>query len=92
MSLEDIWYESSPYIYVIAGITVLASAEGSLAIASALLLLIAAGTILRLRWVHRRGQANARAQASRSMPSKAGRQSKAAGARQHPAARSTGGR
>ncbi len=60
MSLEDIWYESSPYVYLIAGIVVLASAEGSLAIASALLLLIASATILRLRWVHRRGRAATR--------------------------------
>ena len=92
MSLEDIWYESSPYIYLLAGIVALVWSEGRLATMSALLLLIAAATILRLRWVHRRGQANARAQANRSMPSKAGRQSKAASTRQHPAARSTGGR
>jgi uncharacterized membrane protein len=55
-------------------------------------LLLAAATILRLRWVHRRGQATARAQANRSIPSKAARQSKAASARQQPAVRSTVGR
>ncbi|MCM5569873.1 hypothetical protein M6I34_05085 [Burkholderiaceae bacterium FT117] len=72
MSLEDIWYESSPYVYLIAGILVLASAESGLAIASALLLLVASGTILRLRWVHRRGRAAARTKAGRARAARPG--------------------
>jgi hypothetical protein len=92
MSIEDVWYESSPYLYLLAGLAALAWSEGTMATVSALLLLLAAATILRLRWVHRRGQAAARAQANRSIPSKARRQSKAASARQQPAVRSTIGR
>jgi len=72
MSLEDIWYESSPYVYLIAGILVLASAESGLAIASALLLLVASGTILRLRWVHRHGRAAARMKAGRARAARSG--------------------
>ena len=60
MSIEDIWYESSPFVYLLAGIVALVWSEGTLATVSALLLLLAAGTILRLRWVHRRGRAAAR--------------------------------
>lgn len=92
MSIEDIWYESSPYVYLLAALAVLAWSDGTMATVSALLLLIAAATILRLRWVHRRARATARARANRSASSKPGRPSKAAPARQQPAVRSTGGR
>ena len=92
MSIEDIWYESSPYVYLLTGLAALAWSDGTMATVSALLLLIAAATILRLRWVHRRGQATARAQANRSVPSKSGRPSKGAPAQRGPAAQSTGRR
>jgi hypothetical protein len=92
MSIEDIWYESSPYVYLLAGLAALAWSDGTMATVSALLLLIAAATILRLRWVHRRRRAAARARANRLAASKAGRQSKAASAQRGPTTQSTGGR
>ena len=80
MSIEEIWYESSPYVYALAGLTVLAGADGALAKMSGGLLLIAAGTILRLRWVHRarRAAANSRLQAMKA--GKAARSAAAGGA------------
>lgn len=53
MDLESIWYETAPYAYVFAGIYA-ASAESRLATVSGALLVIAAVTILRLRWSYRR--------------------------------------
>jgi NhaP-type Na+/H+ or K+/H+ antiporter len=53
MSIEELWYEASPYIYILLGITVLFGSNETLGLASGGLLLVAAGTILRLRWLHR---------------------------------------
>lgn len=64
MSIADLWYEASPYIYAPLGMFVLLAGDGTLARVSGGLLLVAAGTILRLRWTHRRRRAaaaNARA-------------------------------
>jgi len=60
MSIEELWYESSPYLYVFIGVLVLIGSPGGLGKASGGLLLVAAGTILRLRWVHRHERAAAR--------------------------------
>ena len=53
MSIEELWYEASPYIYVLLGVAVLFGSNETLGLASGGLLLLAAGTILRLRWLHR---------------------------------------
>ncbi|RPH67110.1 MAG: hypothetical protein EHM83_02310 [Burkholderiales bacterium] len=76
MSLEDIWYESSPYVYLLSGVATLVGSEGVLGTASALLLLIAAATILRLRWSHRQRGAAARARANRIRDARARLQAK----------------
>jgi hypothetical protein len=54
MDIETCWYEFSPYIYLVAGcISIFCSSTlvGNLA---GTLLVVAALTILRLRWIHRR--------------------------------------
>lgn len=53
MDLETVWYEISPYIYTISGLSVVATADAVLGRYSGALLLAAAVTIIRLRWVHR---------------------------------------
>lgn len=58
-SLEEIWYETSPYVYALLGTVVLLGAESTLATSSGALLLLAAGTIVRLRWKHRQRRASA---------------------------------
>lgn len=65
MSLGDLWYEVSPYIYAPLGAVVLFGSEGPLAKVSGALLLVAAATILRLRWTHRQRRAAARQQGAR---------------------------
>lgn len=52
-SLEEIWYETSPYVYALIGALVLLGAESTLATVSGGLLLLASATIMRLRWKHR---------------------------------------
>ena len=54
MSLADIWYETSPYLYALLGTVVLFGSEGTLAKLSGGLLVVAAITILRMRWTYRR--------------------------------------
>ncbi|MGI9024021.1 MAG: hypothetical protein ACR2GP_00250 [Burkholderiaceae bacterium] len=55
MDLETLWYEISPYLYAVCGLFLLSygSASGLLKV-SGILLIIAALTIVRLRWVYRR--------------------------------------
>jgi len=53
MSLERVWYETSPIVYALGGVTVLLGASDTLARVSGALLVLAAATILRLRWVYR---------------------------------------
>ncbi len=62
MSIGDLWYETSPYIYTPLGAVVLLGSEGALAKASGALLLVAAATILRMRWAYRQRRANAQRQ------------------------------
>ena len=54
MDLETIWYELSPYVYTISGVTAFAAADARMGQWSGALLLGAALTIIRLRWVNRR--------------------------------------
>lgn len=54
MDLETIWYEVSPYVYTISGVLALATADARIGQVSGALLLGAAVTIIRLRWVNRR--------------------------------------
>jgi hypothetical protein len=54
MDLETVWYEVSPYVYTISGLCVVAMAEAAMGRYSGALLLAAAVTIIRLRWVNRR--------------------------------------
>jgi hypothetical protein len=53
MSLERVWYETSPVVYALGGVTVLLGASDTLARVSGALLVLAAATILRMRWVYR---------------------------------------
>jgi hypothetical protein len=54
MSIGDVWYETSPYFYASLGAVVMLGSYGTLATSSGGLLVIAAMTILRMRWVYRR--------------------------------------
>ncbi len=54
MDFETIWYEVSPYIYTFAGVFSAFAADVQIGKLSGLLLLIAALTIIRLRWRSRR--------------------------------------
>jgi hypothetical protein len=54
MDLEGTWYECSPYIYLAGGILTFVKAESRVGIASGILLVVAAVTILRLRYKHRK--------------------------------------
>jgi hypothetical protein len=63
MSLEEIWYESSPYVYALLSVVVVLSSDGTLATLSGCMLLAAAATIIRLRWKHRQQRATVKAAA-----------------------------
>ena len=54
MDLETLWYEISPYVYTISGVIALAAADARMGQLSGALLLAAALTIIRLRWINRR--------------------------------------
>ena len=55
MDLETLWYELSPYLYSACGVVSLSySSDSTLLKGSGILLIIAALTIVRLRWVYRR--------------------------------------
>jgi hypothetical protein len=56
MHIETCWYEISPYLYIIVGIISIGFSSTYLAMFPGCLLIIAALTIIRLRWVHRRAQ------------------------------------
>lgn len=53
MKLEELWYESSPYVYLAVGVLAAALADSALSYGSSALLLIAGATIVRMRWVYR---------------------------------------
>lgn len=61
MTVEEIWYEAAPYAYLLVGGIVLLDADSAMSIASGALLVVAALTIIRLRWRHRRSSALAKA-------------------------------
>ena len=65
MSIGDLWYETSPYLYAPLGAVVLFGSDGTLAKTSGALLMIAAATILRMRWSYRQRRKLALARASR---------------------------
>lgn len=50
---ESLWYEISPYAYLLIGAIVLFEAYSVAAVLSSLLLMIVAIIILRMRWTHR---------------------------------------
>ncbi len=54
MKLETTWYECSPYIYMVGGLVCLLKANSGISFMSGLLLIAAAGTIMRLRWYYRK--------------------------------------
>jgi hypothetical protein len=54
MDYETIWYETSPYLYTFAGIGAALSTDVQFGKISGILLLVAALTIIRLRWRSRR--------------------------------------
>ncbi len=56
MDFETIWYELSPCVYTICGVIVLATADMRMGQLSGALLLVAALTIICLRWVNRRNR------------------------------------
>ena len=60
MNIEATWYEYSPYVYVAGGFVSIANYGSYVAIASGVMLLAAAGTILRMRWVYRKNKARER--------------------------------
>lgn len=56
MDLETCWYEFSPYLYVVVGLISIFYSSTAAGSAAGVLLIAAAVTILRLRWVHRRAE------------------------------------
>ncbi len=55
MDLETVWYDAFPYLYGIGGVVAILIRPGSLLLKiSGALLIVAALTILRLRWIYRR--------------------------------------
>jgi len=68
MSIESLWYEASPYVYAAGGAFAVLGSDGALAKVSGGVLLVAAGTIMRLRWTYRRRRADARSRAVRRVP------------------------
>jgi hypothetical protein len=54
MRLEHYWYETSPFVYTVAGGILLGTADSSLAVVSSIILLTAAGTIFFLRRTYTR--------------------------------------
>ncbi len=61
MDFEKIWYESSPYLYGLAGCIALLAIDGPFAKACGLILLLAAGLIIQMRWAFRSKESRARA-------------------------------
>ena len=56
MDIETCWYEFSPYLYIVAGIVAIVLSRSLVGGLAGGLLIVAAVTILRLRWVHRRNE------------------------------------
>jgi hypothetical protein len=56
MNLEVCWYEFSPYIYAVLGILAIVFSDSFVGVTSGGLLIVAAITIVRLRWHYRKTQ------------------------------------
>lgn len=56
MDLEIVWYEAFPYLYGVGGLVALLYPGSPLLKVSGALLIVAAVTIIRLRWVYRRAE------------------------------------
>lgn len=54
MSLEALWYELSPYVYFVVGLTSAAFSNSDFGLLCCALLLTASFVIVRLRRMHRR--------------------------------------
>jgi hypothetical protein len=60
MDIEAAWYEASPYVYAVAGFGSLSNFHSYIAVFSGVILLIASGTILKMRFTYRKMQAEKR--------------------------------
>lgn len=56
MDIEAIWYEYSPYIYLVVGAIVIFNVESRLGMASGSVLVATAAVIMRLRWRYRQNR------------------------------------
>lgn len=56
MDIETCWYEFSPYLYIVAGLLAIYFSTALIGGLAGALLIVAALTILRLRWLHRRSE------------------------------------
>jgi hypothetical protein len=56
MDFETIWYEYTPYIYAVAGIMSILQIGSLIGISFGLLLIAAAGLIIRMRHNYRKAQ------------------------------------
>ncbi len=60
MQLERLWYETSPYLYLVAGTAAALDARGSMLLAaSGMALFVLAATVIGLRWIYRQGTTHA---------------------------------
>lgn len=66
MNIEATWYENSPYVYALGGLVSISNYTSYIAIASGVLLLGAALTILRMRRRYRKNKAEQRARDERA--------------------------
>jgi hypothetical protein len=53
MSLEVVWYEASPYVYLVVGLAAAPFSNSDVGLISSALLLTASFTIVRLRRIYR---------------------------------------
>lgn len=53
MSLEALWYEASPYVYLVVGLVAVLFTNSDLGLVFSALLLTASFTMLRLRRIYR---------------------------------------
>ena len=56
MDLEVLWYEASPYIYILVGVIAMIYASSYLAMLPGALLIAAALTIIKMRRTYRRAE------------------------------------
>ena len=53
MSLESLWYETSPYLYLVVGLVSALASNSAPGLVFSVLLVAASVTIFRLRRIHR---------------------------------------